>query len=311
MEQWHGRARIGTSTRLFEGLEQIPHDPAPLVCGVRSMVASVLRGWLRFYHRLAIVGQPNLPENRSFILIANHASHLDTLCLLAALPLDRLHCAFPAAARDYFCVSALRAFVAAVVVNAVPFDRQAAPWRSLRQCAQLLETPGNILIYFPEGTRGSSEEPATFKPGIGWLAAGRDIPVVPCHVAGTRFALPKGSWWPRPRRVRLTIGAPRVFEHLPPTRDSARHISDELRAAVMALGNGEPRAVATGLSGHIGGGWIPEPPLTAAAHSLWSEYTAPSTENLPRGLAVRAPMRALSPSLAQPTGLPSPPIQPS
>src|SRR5438046_7277194 len=35
----------------------------------------------------------------SFVLVANHASHLDTLCLLAALPLAKLHRAFPAAAK--------------------------------------------------------------------------------------------------------------------------------------------------------------------------------------------------------------------
>jgi 1-acyl-sn-glycerol-3-phosphate acyltransferase len=175
--------------------------------------------------------------DRSFVLIANHASHLDTLCLLAALPLSRLHHAFPAAARDYFCISAPRALFASVIVNALPFDRQFAPWQSLSVCAHLLSQRGNILIFFPEGTRSDGREPGEFKPGVALLAAGRDIPVVPCHLAGTHAALPKGAWVPRPRAVRLTIGAPRVYAHLPATKESAKQICRELRETVVLLGN--------------------------------------------------------------------------
>ncbi len=209
--------------------------PNPLVQGARAITAVVLRAWLRLYHRLTIVGRHHLPLDRSFILIANHASHLDTLCLLAALPLHRLHRAFPAAAKDYFCVSASRALLAKVVVNALPLERHLFPWESLGLCAQLLQEPGTILILFPEGTRSAGSEPAEFKPGVALLAAGRDLPVVPCHLAGTGAALPKGAWFPRPRTLRLTIGAPRLYTHLPATRDSAKQICHELRAAVMQL----------------------------------------------------------------------------
>jgi 1-acyl-sn-glycerol-3-phosphate acyltransferase len=199
----------------------------------------VLRCWLRLYHGITIVGRQNLPADRSFVLVANHASHLDTLCVLSALPIRRLHRAFPAAAKDYFCVSALRAFLAKIVVNAVPFDRHFAPWQSLSLCAHLLEQPGNILIFFPEGTRLGNPEPGEFKPGVALLAAGRDVPVVPCHLAGTNAALPKGAWLPRPRAVRLTIGQPRVYAHLPATTESARQICRELREAVILLGHQE------------------------------------------------------------------------
>ena len=73
-----------------------------LVYGLRSLVALIIRGLLRIYHRFEIIGAENLPNDESFVLVANHSSHLDTLCLLAALPLRRLHRAFPVAAEDYF-----------------------------------------------------------------------------------------------------------------------------------------------------------------------------------------------------------------
>ena len=64
------------------------------------------------------------------------------------------------------CVSAMRAFLAKVVVNALPFERRFAPWESLSVCAHLLQKPGNILIFYPEGTRAQSSEPGEFKPGV-------------------------------------------------------------------------------------------------------------------------------------------------
>ena len=246
MEQWHYDPADDLDPALMERLQGFPRQPGMLVRGVRSLTAAVLRCWLRVYHRLTIVGRENLPADRSFVMIANHASHLDTLCLLSALPFRQLHVAFPAAAKDYFCVSALRAFLAAVVVNALPFDRHIAPWQSLSVCAHLLEKPGNILIFFPEGTRSGDFEPGEFKAGIALLAASRDIPVVPCHLAGTHAALPKGAWFPRPKAVRLTIGRPHVYAHLPATKESAKQICRELRDAVMLLGNAEPEQYLAG-----------------------------------------------------------------
>jgi 1-acyl-sn-glycerol-3-phosphate acyltransferase len=236
MEQWHYDPTAFFDETQWEQLRASLHLPRMLETGVRSVAAVLLRGWLHFYHRLMIAGRHNLPRDRSFVLVANHASHLDTLCLLSALPIARLHQAFPAAAEDYFCVTALRGLLARVFVNALPFDRQFAPLRSLSMCARLLEEPGNILIFFPEGTRSPDATPAEFKPGVALLAAGRDIPIVPCHLSGTHAALPKGRWLPRPKKVRLTIGAPRFYAHLPATKDSARHICRDLREAVVQLG---------------------------------------------------------------------------
>lgn len=237
LEQWHYDPAADLDQALIERLRGYLCEPGMLVYSLRSLAAAVLRCWLRVYHRLTIVGWENLPADRSFVMIANHASHLDTLCLLAALPVRKLHHAFPAAATDFFCVNAVKRFLATVVVNALPFDRHCAPWQSLGVCAHLLEKPGNILIFFPEGTRSGDPEPGEFKAGVALLAAGCDIPVVPCHLAGTHGALPKGAWFPRPRAVRLTIGQPHVYTHLPATKESAKQICRELRAAVMLLGN--------------------------------------------------------------------------
>jgi hypothetical protein len=43
--------------------------------------------------------------------------------------------------------------------------------------------------------------------------------------------------------VRLTIGKPCVYAHLPATKEAARHICRELREAVITLGNTRPGAL--------------------------------------------------------------------
>lgn len=234
MDEWHYDPALYLEPALLNRLDDFRLNSTALVHGARCLGAIVLRTWLCVYHRFTIIGRENLPLDRPFVMIANHASHLDTLCLLSALPLYRLSQAFPAAAKDYFCKSALRKVLSTVFVNALPFERYLAPWHSLSACAYVLET-GNILILFPEGTRGAEAEPREFKPGVALITAGRDIPIVPCHLSGTHQALPKGAWMPRPRTLRLTIGKPRIYAHLPATKSSARRICQELREAVMLL----------------------------------------------------------------------------
>jgi 1-acyl-sn-glycerol-3-phosphate acyltransferase len=235
MKKWRYDSSRDLERTPLDRLRQFPRDPDRLVYGLRSVVALVIRGLLRIYNRFKIIGHQNLRTNRSLVIVANHCSHLDTLCLLAALPLRKLHRAFPAAASDYFFRSVPRLWIAAVIVNALPFARQMRIRQSLSLCEDLLATPGTILIIFPEGTRSTSGELREFKSGIGALVAGRDIPVVPCFIDGSFRAWPKGRRLPRPQKVRLIIGAPRNYRARSRDKIDFCAIAAELRAAVNEL----------------------------------------------------------------------------
>src|SRR5437588_1623516 len=244
MEPWHYEPAQDLEQPLIQRLRHFPREPDMLIYGARVTAAVIIRAWLRVYHRLKIIGRENLPKDCSFVLVANHASHLDTLCLLSALPMHKLHRAFPAAARDYFFVKMPRLFIAAVVVNALPFDRTVHIRQSLSLCRQLLENPGNILLIFPEGTRSTTGAIREFKAGIGLLTAGTNFPVVPCYLHGAYEAFPKGCWFPRPRQVQLLIGQPRTYAHLTSSAASAHQISQDLHDAVAALAPGTRQAIA-------------------------------------------------------------------
>jgi 1-acyl-sn-glycerol-3-phosphate acyltransferase len=212
-------------------------------CRALRLVGAVLcRAALRVFGRIRFDGKENLPTDGPFVLVANHASHLDAPCLLAALPLARVNRAFPTAASDYFFAPETRARAAAVTIflNALPFDRRSRHCgRSLRACASLLGDPSadNVLIVFPEGTRSGDGIVQEFKRGIGELVARRDVPVVPCHIDGAFGAWPRGRRLPRPwrSRLRVTIGRPIRFADRPAGKAAATEIASELRDAVIEL----------------------------------------------------------------------------
>ena len=235
MKNW----RYDSSRRLdrtpADRLRQFPREPDMLVYGLRSIVALIIRGLLRIYHRFEIIGHQNLRTNRSLVMVANHCSHIDTLCLLAALPLRKLHRAFPAAAADYFFQSIPRLWAAAILANALPFARQARVRQSLSLCRELLANPGTILIIFPEGTRSTTGDVGEFKSGIGALVAGREVEVAPCFIDGSFQAWPKGKRFPRPRRVRLIVGTPRSYRDRGTDKTDICAIAVELRDAVNEL----------------------------------------------------------------------------
>ena len=234
------RRRLHDSVRdvdqaAIDRLRQFPREPGILVYGLRSLSALIIRGLLRLYNHFEIIGYENLRTNRSLVIVANHCSHIDTLCLLAALPLRKLHRTFPAAASDYFFQSVPRLWAAAILVNALPFARQARVRQSLSLCRELLANPGTILIIFPEGTRSTTGEIGEFKSGIGALIAGRDVAVAPCFIDGSFQAWPKGKRFPRPRRVRLIVGTLRNYRDRGTDKIDICSIAAELRAAVGAL----------------------------------------------------------------------------
>ena len=186
------------------------------------------------------------PSEEQRIYIANHSSHLDTLCLLSALPLaardtglhrvgrwidepadprrsfaDRVHVdaegrTRPVAARDYWARDVIRRYLAARVFNAVLIDRAASPGTPAGQLGrqavdQMIEALGDqhSLILFPEGTRGSGDEVAPFRSGLFHLCRAKpQVAVVPVYLENLNRILPKGHLLPVPILSRITFGTP-------------------------------------------------------------------------------------------------------
>jgi 1-acyl-sn-glycerol-3-phosphate acyltransferase len=206
-----------------------------VINALRLAVAVIVRVAMRIYLRFEICGTLDLPTSRSLVVVANHSSHLDIVCLTVAFPIARLRHVFSAAASDYFFQTRMRRAIAAIFGNALPFARGANLHGALRRCRELLEQPGNALILFPEGTRSIDGTMRPFRNGVGALVAGRDVDVVPCFLDGAHRAWPKGARMFRPRKVRLIIGRPRNFAARGRTKASISAIARELETAVKQL----------------------------------------------------------------------------
>jgi 1-acyl-sn-glycerol-3-phosphate acyltransferase len=77
-----------------------------------------------------------------------------------------------------------------------------------------------------------------FRSGIGRLAAGKDLDILPCHLEGGVRAWPKGKLFPRPRRLHLRIGPAKNYGHLDQSPASVRAVCADLEECVAELSGG-------------------------------------------------------------------------
>jgi 1-acyl-sn-glycerol-3-phosphate acyltransferase len=207
--------------------------------GLVSVLASFFWGtltrvYLRLYHQLEIDGRENLPVP-PFVMIANHASHLDAIVLAAVLPRRWLGHVFPIAAGDTFFEKPLVSTFAASCLNALPIWRKRCGSHSLEELRSRLIAEGCVYILFPEGTRTRTGEIGPFKPGIGNIVCGSRAPVVPCYLEGTFQALPPHRRIPQPASIHLRIGVPLLFQETPNDRSGWTETAIRIQSAVLAM----------------------------------------------------------------------------
>lgn len=218
------------------------------VAGVarESFMHFVLNPIMRYYARRRATGREKLSAVKGpVILVANHASHLDTPVILSALPRSLRKRTAVAAAADYFYRNRLVASIVSLIFNTVPIERKGGGGLSKdgSHLDKLLDQGWNLLLY-PEGTRSRADgPPSRVRRGAAVLAAAHHLTIIPIRVTGTAAAMPPGRMWPKRLRGKLGNSARHRIEvsfgdPIQPTDDTAALI--ERVQTFFENGNGRP-----------------------------------------------------------------------
>jgi 1-acyl-sn-glycerol-3-phosphate acyltransferase len=150
---------------------------------------------------LVIIGlnvrhRERLPRRGPAILVANHNSHLDALALMALLPLRLLPRVRPVAAADYFLRNSFFAWFSMRILGVIPVQRGKHPGAAGQNLGGVQDAlaQGDVVILFPEGSRGEPEHRNRFRSGVALVA--RDapgVPVIPVLLHGFGKSLPRGE----------------------------------------------------------------------------------------------------------------------
>jgi 1-acyl-sn-glycerol-3-phosphate acyltransferase len=152
---------------------------------------------------LHVQGREHLPDERPCVLVSNHASYLDALALLAALPGDVGYVAKQELAGSFVSRLPMQRL-------GVEFVERFEAQRGIEDTARVVKLvrQGRRVLFFPEGTFGREPGLRGFRLGAFVVAAQTGVPVIPMAIRGTRSILRAGQWFPRRGAVRLSIGTP-------------------------------------------------------------------------------------------------------
>jgi 1-acyl-sn-glycerol-3-phosphate acyltransferase len=150
---------------------------------------------------LFLKGLDNLQGNRPCVLVANHASYLDSFVLAALIPLDIGFVAKVELTRNPL----LHLYLSRLGTEFVErFDKQKGveDARKIGRSAQR----GRTLLFYPEGKLSRRPGLMAFRMGAFLAASDAGMPVVPVAIRGTRSMLRPGTHLPRRGTVTVTIG---------------------------------------------------------------------------------------------------------
>lgn len=191
----------------------------------------VVRPIARLLFGLDTIGAEKLPKDGPAIVAANHNSHVDTIVLLCLFPSKLLPKLRPVAAADHFDKGGFGSWFSKNIIGIIPIKRGGAS-RSEDVLAGAKEalSRGEILVVFPEGSRGEPEEMTRFKTGVARLVEFcPQATVTPVYLQGAGRSLPKDAKVLVPFNTTAVVGDPLTWS------GSHHGFVDELRTRIEAL----------------------------------------------------------------------------
>lgn len=149
--------------------------------------------------RFAVEGLERLPKTPC-VVVANHASYIDAIAIVAALPPDFAFVIKKEMVRVPLAGMLLRRLGSQFVER---FDRHKGA-TDARRVLKLAGT-GQSLMFFPEGTFDETRQIGKFLGGAFTIAARAEMPVVAVAIHGTRAVMPPGGLSVRRLPIRVEV----------------------------------------------------------------------------------------------------------
>ena len=146
---------------------------------VREILRRVLLFLFRVLTRLDLVGEENIPEQGGCLLASNHLSRLDAPLIFSVLQRKDSTALIANKYKKY-------PFFRWIIEGAqgIWLDRENPDYGALRATVKYLRS-GRMIGIAPEGTRSSTGGLMQPKPGVAFLAAKANVPIVPVAITGT------------------------------------------------------------------------------------------------------------------------------
>jgi 1-acyl-sn-glycerol-3-phosphate acyltransferase len=215
--------------------------------------------------------------NGPALIVANHASHLDTAILLSTLPPKRRRRTAVGVAGDYFFNSWIRSSASAIAFNTFPIQHRDDVLASTP--AKLLAAGWTVVI-FPEGSRSRDGFVGPFHMDAAQIAVACQVPVIPAGILGAYAAMPRGSNWPVPGRPRVSVryGPPIRSRHGETFTDFAPRIFDAVKKLLA-------EDAASWWKTQRGSAEVPEPP-TSSWRRIWQQSDPPVKGGKPQNMTI-------------------------
>lgn len=159
-----------------------------------------------------------LADENQFIIVANHNSHLDTMTIMASLPLQLIDKVRPVAAADHFGKTKRKEKLSNFFINTLLIqrkrDKENPENDPINKMIKALDD-GYSLIIFPEGTRGEPEIQQPLKPGVALVLSQRPhVKYIPAYMKGMGKAMPKDDSLIVPHNSSLVYGKPTAINSI-------------------------------------------------------------------------------------------------
>ena len=172
----------------------------------KGVLTPIMTPWVKF----TVTGEENLPTEGGFLLVSNHLSNVDPLCLCWYFMKRNTAVRF-LAKKSMFSVPVFGWIIKGM--GLIPVNRDSNPSAVLAPTREAL-TAGEVVGIYPEGTltRDPDQWPMEFKSGAARLALDTGVTVIPLSQWGPQDIMApynaKGMDMRPGRRISYHFGAP-------------------------------------------------------------------------------------------------------